>query len=112
MWPQPLEALIADPIIDDDSGPRVRLQAVLQDLNSLAVNGTATGGPSAGRTKLASVTPGRGELPAGGAGRLFEGDAARILDIDVAHSAAADRESGRELPPRSRPTFSSSRTRP
>jgi DNA-directed RNA polymerase specialized sigma24 family protein len=97
-----LEALIADPtIIDDDSGPRVALYRLFSKIwNSLAVNGTALPvDPSLpGEQKLASVTPRpRQAFLLVALEGFSEGDAARILDIDVATLRRLIDESGREL---------------
>jgi DNA-directed RNA polymerase specialized sigma24 family protein/CheY-like chemotaxis protein len=97
-----LEALIADPdVINDEGGPRVALYRLFTKIwNSIPVNGTTAGDPAQlpGEQKLANLTP----LPR----QAFllvalegfpEGDAARILDVDVSTLRGLIEESGREL---------------
>src|SRR4029077_2571820 len=85
----------------DDSGPRVALYRLFSKIwNSLAVNGTALPvDPSLpGEQKLASVTPRpRQAFLLVALEGFSEGDAARILDIDVATLRRLIDESGREL---------------
>jgi CheY-like chemotaxis protein/DNA-directed RNA polymerase specialized sigma24 family protein len=97
-----LEALIADPsILGEEGGPRVALYRLFTKIwNSISVNG-ASGAVEAtlpGEQKLANITP----LPR----QAFllvalegfpEGDAARILAIDVVTLRGLIEESGREL---------------
>jgi DNA-directed RNA polymerase specialized sigma24 family protein len=97
-----LEALIADPsVIEDDSGPRVALYRLFTKIwNSISLNGSPSPGQSAlpGERKLANITP----LPR----QAFllvalegfpEGEASRVLDVDVATLRSLIEESGREL---------------
>jgi len=97
-----LEALIADPsVIKEDGGPRVVLYRLFTKIwNSIALNGTA-GAPEAklpGEQKLASITPmPRQAFLLVALEGFSEGDAARILDIDVMTLRGLIEESGREL---------------
>ena len=97
-----LEALIADPsVMDGEGGPRVALYSLFTKIwNSIAVNSAPGGTEPAmpGEQKLANITP----LPR----QAFllvalegfpEGDAARILGIDVVNLRNLIEESGREL---------------
>jgi DNA-directed RNA polymerase specialized sigma24 family protein len=97
-----LEALIADPkVIDDEGSPRVALYRLFTKIwNSISLNGASGGADSElpGEQKLANITP----LPR----QAFllvalegfpEGEAARILDVDVVTLRSLIEESGREL---------------
>jgi DNA-directed RNA polymerase specialized sigma24 family protein/CheY-like chemotaxis protein len=97
-----LEALIADPsIMDEEGGPRVALYRLFTKIwNSISVNSASGAVEPAlpGEQKLANITP----LPR----QAFllvalegfpEGDAARILGIDVVSLRGLIEESGREL---------------
>jgi len=97
-----LEALIADPsVIDDEQGPRVALYRLFSKIwNSVAVNGT-TSPPDPllpSEQKLAGVTPRpRQAFLLVALEGFSEGDAARILDVDVLALRKLIDESGREL---------------
>jgi CheY-like chemotaxis protein len=97
-----LEALIADPaVMDDDGGPRVALYRLFSKIwNSLSVNGAAIPVDPAlpGEQKLANVTPRpRQAFLLVALEGFSEGDAARILDVDVVTLRRLIDESGREL---------------
>ena len=98
-----LEALIADPsVIDDAGGPRVALYRLFSRIwNSIPINdAAATPVDSAmpSEQKLAAVTPRPRQAFLLVALEGFpEGDAARILDVDVVTLRRLIEESGREL---------------
>jgi CheY-like chemotaxis protein len=97
-----LEALVADPkAIDGDGGPRVALYHLFTKIwNSISLNEQA--GPVdtnlPGEQKLASITPlPRQAFLLVALEGFAEGDAARILGVDVATLRGLIEESGREL---------------
>jgi CheY-like chemotaxis protein len=97
-----LEALIADPsVIKEDSGSRVALYRLFTRIwNSISLNGP--GGTAEtklpGEQKLANITPlPRQAFLLVALEGFSEGDAARILDVDVATLRGLIEESGREL---------------
>jgi DNA-directed RNA polymerase specialized sigma24 family protein len=97
-----LEALVADPaVLDDTGGARVALYRLFTKLwNSISLNGPSTPvEPSLpGEQKLASVTPRpRQAFLLVALEGFTEGDAARILDVDVVTLRRLIEESGREL---------------
>ena len=97
-----LEALIADPsIIDEAGGPRVALYRLFAKIwNSISVNDapSAVDPTLSGEQKLASVTPRpRQAFLLVALEGFSEGDAARILDVDVVTLRRLIDESGREL---------------
>jgi len=97
-----LEALVADPgILDEAGGPRVALYRLFTKLwNSISLNETrAPVEPSLpGEQKLANVTPRpRQAFLLVALEGFSEGDAARILDVDVVTLRRLIEESGREL---------------
>jgi CheY-like chemotaxis protein len=97
-----LEALIAEPsVMKEDSGPRVALYRLFAKIwNSVSLNGV-TGLPepkAPGEQKLANITPlPRQAFLLVALEGFSEGDAARILGVDVATLRALIEESGREL---------------
>jgi CheY-like chemotaxis protein len=97
-----LEALIADPsVIKEDSGSRVALYRLFTRIwNSISLNGPGSTNESKlpGEQKLANITPlPRQAFLLVALEGFSEGDAARILDIDVATLRGLIEESGREL---------------
>jgi DNA-directed RNA polymerase specialized sigma24 family protein/CheY-like chemotaxis protein len=97
-----LEALIADPsVIKEDGGSRVALYRLFTRIwNSISLNGP--GGTSEtklpGEQKLANITPlPRQAFLLVALEGFSEGDAARILDVDVTTLRGLIEESGREL---------------
>jgi DNA-directed RNA polymerase specialized sigma24 family protein len=97
-----LEALIADPsVMEDTGGPRVALFRLFSRIwNSISINAAAVpADPTlSGEQKLASVTPRpRQAFLLVALEGFSEGDAARILDVDVVTLRRLIDESGREL---------------
>jgi DNA-directed RNA polymerase specialized sigma24 family protein len=98
-----LEALVADPgVIEGDGGPRVALYRLFTKIwNSISVNEEATPGDAGqlpGEQRLANITPlPRQAFLLVALEGFSEGDAARILDVDVATLRSLIEESGREL---------------
>jgi len=97
-----LEALVADPgVLDEAGGPRVALYRLFTKLwNSISLNeARATVEHSLpGEQKLANVTPRpRQAFLLVALEGFSEGDAARILDVDVVTLRRLIEESGREL---------------
>ena len=97
-----LEALVADPgVLDEAGGPRVALYRLFTKLwNSIPLNeARATVEHSLpGEQKLANVTPRpRQAFLLVALEGFSEGDAARILDVDVVTLRRLIEESGREL---------------
>jgi CheY-like chemotaxis protein len=96
-----LEALIADPsVIKEDSGSRVALYRLFTRIwNSISLNGAgASESKLPGEQKLANITPlPRQAFLLVALEGFSEGDAARILDVDVATLRGLIEESGREL---------------
>ena len=95
-----LEALVADPaVIDEEGGPRVALYRLFAKIwNSIPINETPPVAPLPGEEKLANITPlPRQAFLLVALEGFSEGDAARILDVDVVTLRALIEESGREL---------------
>ena len=97
-----LEALIADPsVIKEDSASRVALYRLFTKIwNSISLNGTPGAAETKlpGEQKLANITPlPRQAFLLVALEGFTEGDAARILDVDVATLRGLIEESGREL---------------
>jgi DNA-directed RNA polymerase specialized sigma24 family protein len=97
-----LEALVADPsAIDGDGGPRVALYRLFTKIwNSISLNEAAMPVDTRlpGEQKLANITPlPRQAFLLVALEGFVEGDAARILDIDIATLRGLIEESGREL---------------
>jgi DNA-directed RNA polymerase specialized sigma24 family protein/CheY-like chemotaxis protein len=96
-----LEALIADPsAVAEEGGQRVALYRLFTKIwNSIPINGAAAAGETRlPEQKLASITPKPRQAFLLVALEGFpEGDAARILDIDVMTLRGLIEESGREL---------------
>jgi len=97
-----LEALVADPsVIDAEGGPRVALYRLFTKIwSSIPINDKTGPGEAnmPGEQKLANIPakPRQAFLLVALEG-FSEGDAARILDVDVATLRALIEESGREL---------------
>jgi DNA-directed RNA polymerase specialized sigma24 family protein/CheY-like chemotaxis protein len=97
-----LEALVADPTIGaSDGGPRVALYRLFTKIwNSIAINEKPASieADMPGEQKLAHITPKpRQAFLLVALEGFSEGDAARILDIDVPELRSLIEESGREL---------------
>ena len=97
-----LEALIADPsVIKEDSGPWVALYRLFTKIwNSIGLNGAAGPGEARlpGEQKLANITPlPRQAFLLVALEGFSEGDAAKILGIDVVTLRGLIEDSGREL---------------
>jgi DNA-directed RNA polymerase specialized sigma24 family protein len=97
-----LEALVADPsLIAGDGGARVALYRLFTKIwNSIALNEKSASAETdmPGEQKLAHITPRpRQAFLLVALEGFAEGDAARILDVDVATLRALIEESGREL---------------
>jgi DNA-directed RNA polymerase specialized sigma24 family protein len=97
-----LEALIADPSVVDGRGPRVALYRLFTKIwNSVPVNEAATPAMDAklpGEQKLANITPlPRQAFLLVALEGFSEGEAAAILDVDIATLRNLIEESGREL---------------
>jgi DNA-directed RNA polymerase specialized sigma24 family protein/CheY-like chemotaxis protein len=97
-----LEALVADPnITEDERGPRVALYRLFTKIwNSVGLNerSTAVETDMPGEKKLANITPKpRQAFLLVALEGFSEGDAARILDIDIPTLRELIEESGREL---------------
>ena len=95
-----LEALVADPaLIGEEGGPRVALYRLFTKIwNSIPINEAAPAPSMPGEQKLANITPlPRQAFLLVALEGFSEGDAARILDIDVATLRGLIEESGREL---------------
>ena len=95
-----LEALVADPdIIDNESNPRVALYRLFTKIwNSIPINESTPAAPLPGEEKLANITPlPRQAFLLVALEGFSEGDAARILDVDVVTLRGLIEESGREL---------------
>jgi len=99
-----LEALIADPpVLEGDGGPRVALFRLFTKIwNSIPLNDSHAPPPVEttlpGEQKLANITPlPRQAFLLVALEGFAEGDAARILDVDVMTLRGLIEESGREL---------------
>ena len=97
-----LEALVADPsIIDGEGGPRVALYRLFTKIwNSISINESAApiDARLPGEQKLANITPlPRQAFLLVALEGFAEGDAARILDVNIATLRGLIEESGREL---------------
>jgi DNA-directed RNA polymerase specialized sigma24 family protein len=97
-----LEAMIADPsVIEEEGGPRVALYRLFTTIwNSISLNGSSGAGENGlpGEHKLSNITPQPRQAFLLVALEGFpEGEAARILDVDVVTLRSLVEESGREL---------------
>ena len=99
-----LEALIADPgVVDQAGSPRVALYRLFTKIwNSVDVNSVSDAGPANSKMpveeRLAHITPlPRQAFLLVALEGFTEGDAARILDVDVVTLRRLIEESGREL---------------